>query len=438
MTKQDRLEKGGNPFYIDVDGEGFVQEVEEELNDCAINIKDSATNSKPVVEKSVTLDVSYATHVAPLTIIRRPLTQQESELHRSTVLELRRFIYNSIVSEDFCVSCDVVNTINGSTGVLSEISDVSSVESPDVVKEPIDAKSPSPSATTIDRGEGGSRKAQRLMGPPMPKPQPPVSESNTTKRKKDNELRLTGLRRKIALEETNITDPAQQKTVETVDARGNDAIRLEVNTKKLSNIVADIEHVQMCSSVPFPRLFRLARENLSAGLVSAGRRYFLASDSVKMQVQQKCHKTFLAHFYRRKRSVCFFCGLISCARTANSKQRCDAMRCQQCSFRHKWGRQRCNDRGEMVDYYHRTNDWRKRRVNPWLSVPKKIKACLKCFHCGKPGEANFLCRGLSCPQGAATIDYRCLEMLGKQNLDRLVRQKPHMFRHLRDRTFEFT
>ncbi|GIX62962.1 zinc finger CCHC domain-containing protein 7-like isoform X1 [Babesia caballi] len=428
-------------FSLDVEGEGFVPE-EEEFADCAINVRDSQPIREPIAERLLTVDIPSATHIAPLTTIRRPLSEPEARLHRQTVLELRRFIYNSIVCEDFCASCQVVKAPRDAPGRLSEVSDISSSDSLVSIDGVEDLPPPSPSATSIQGGDDGPRKAPRLQNSSslahhgaarsaQPVAGAPLINPGVSM------PRLAGLRCKVASADRSASYEAGGTASETVDATDEDAIKLELSVRRLSNIVTDIEHVQMCSSVPFPRLFRLSKENLSAGLISAGRRYFLAAGSETTLGELGSHKSFLAHFYRRKRSVCFFCGFSTCPRTLNCKKHCSSLRCSRCSFVHRWAKNRCRDQGDMVDYYLRTNDWRQRRDTPWMRVPKNLKTYLVCFYCCKPGDAGFKCRGVSCPRGAATLDYRCLEMLGKVDLDRLVRQKPQMFRHLRDRTFEF-
>ncbi|GFE54108.1 long-chain fatty acid ligase, putative [Babesia ovis] len=461
MAVNSKTENADSLFYLDLEGEGFVPAVEEEFADCAINVKNLHNKKKAGTENVVTLNLPCAGHVEPLNTIRRRLTAEEDELYRGTVLKIRKYIYNSIVSEDFCISCDHLNGDELLSEGLSEISDVSSSESIYGTHEPGRVTLPSPSAMTVDCAEDGPRKAPRIdiatyqhktrqtdkVKHNEPVDTTAIDTSEIQDVVMDNmetsgttevaEPRISGLRRKIANDNQSDTQDVKDRDDTTLDIVGNDGIRMVVDMKKLSNTVTDIEHVQMCSSVPFRRLFRLSRENLSAGLVNAGKRYFLAGDSVKTHVEQKCYKSFLAHLYRRKKSVCFFCGFLSCARTENCKQRCDSMRCLQCSFKHKWRKERCKDKGGMVEFYHRTNDWRNRRNNPWHSIPKKVRSHLKCFQCGKPGEANIACRGVSCPRGAETIDYRCLELLGKNNLNAMVRQKPHMFKHLRERFFEF-
>ncbi|CDR94371.1 hypothetical protein, conserved [Babesia bigemina] len=471
-------------FSLDVEGEGFVPETEEEFTDCSINIKPSQAQLKPSFENTAGFEVSSATYVRPLRALNRPLTSEETKLCRQTILHMRRCIYSMIANEDFCVSCDVAGTNKGDMSQLSDISDTSS-DSP--MSEDSNVRQPSPSATTVNHSIEGSRKASRLdSGAKLAKTshrtdrgreEASSAEQNPKLTRRDKPtgkrgssqagdhcstdvvagtedggsaagsakgpyqaaptLRLTGMKLKRATAEDATSDRDATGADTSVDATADDAIKLTVSTSKLSNAVTDIEHTQMSSSVPFPRFSRSSRGNMPGGLSRNGRRYFFASDGEKLGPLPNCHMTFLAHLYRRKRSVCFFCGFVTCPRTSSPANNCPSMRCSRCSFKHKWGRNQCKDKGDMVKFYHRTSDWRQRRENPWSRMPKHIRAAAKCFYCGKPGEANFRCRGISCPKGADTLEVRCLELLGKKNLDRMVRQMPLMFTHLRDRHFEF-
>lgn len=440
----------GSLFSLDVEGEGFVPELEEDSSDCAINIKETHAKAEPAAEKLETIEVPCATYVGPPGIIRNTLSKQEAELYRNTVLDVRRYLYNSIVCEDFCVSCEISRNDSPAIEQISDVTDETSDASTDEVSHsPSGADGtmhPSPSATTVDEGIDGSRKAPRIHSVvPVSNPsssrctdeKTSIDSGKTTPTEKidgnNHADRVLGLVTKGA---SNDGD-ADTSSRSHVDATANDKIRLTVSVKRLSNIVTDIEHVYMCSSLPFPRLFRLSRENLSSGLAAAGRRFFLASESAKRYVHSSCHKSFLAHLYRRKRSICFFCGFLNCPRTANCKQYCQSMRCHRCSFMHKWGKNRCNDKGSMVQYYLRSNDWRNKRNNPWHNVRENTRNALLCFYCGKAGEANFKCRKMACPRAAATIEYRCVELLGKSRLDHLVRDKPEMFKHLRDPNYVF-
>lgn len=448
MTKRHHTALEDSLFSLDLKGEGYVPEPEDDVTDWSINIKDKHSKKEPASEKLESIEIPSATYIPALRAIPKTLSAEDEELYRRTVLDVRRFVYNSIVSEEFCVSFEVKKKGAYGPNQLSDVSDVESdpetSTSPAVIQRKVARVSNSPSANTVDEGIYGSRKAQKFN----------VADSDSSSiassadleehkehdvsdapkevgRKKGAELGLiTGLRTKSAVK-------SEGENAEVVDATDGDSIKLTVNVKKLGNIITDIEHVQLCASVPFPRLFRLARENVSSGLLAAGRRYFLASETAKGYVQSSCHKSFLAHLYRRKRSVCFFCGLLSCSRTISSKQPCDSMRCHRCSFLHKWGKNRCNDGGSMVQYYLKSNDWRNKRRNPWNNVPSKLRNVIRCFYCGKLGDASAKCRPMACPNAASSIEYRCLELLGKGRLDHLVREKPEMFHHLRDPNYVF-
>nr|BAN65022.1 hypothetical protein [Babesia bovis] len=437
-------------FYVDVEGEGFVPAVEEEFADCAINVKDTQKKGKSSIEKTIKLHLPRVAHTGNLSMIRRSLTPSETALHKETVLRIGKFIYNSIAVEDFCISFDVERNSKKTEDDLSEISDVSSVQSDSDIPDALTNSSPSRYARCS--GPAGPRKVPRTDNAAymnkdfqsnsridrqhdLSVAQNHIDDvtmtDNSDTRPKTKSLdipQLCGITRKLK----NCADVMADEPA-TMDVCGNDGIQLQLDMQKLTNTVTDIEHVQMCSSVPFRRLFRISKENLSQGLLNAGKRYFLSGDGKKTVTTEPSHKAYLAHLYRRKRSVCFFCGFLTCPRTENSKQRCEAMRCTNCSFKHKGGRNGCKDKRNMVEYYHRTNDWRSKRTNPWFNMSKQIKMHLRCFNCNKPGEANMACRGVSCPKGIDTLDYRCLELLGKQSLHTLVRQKPQMFKHLRDR-----
>ncbi|KAK1443478.1 hypothetical protein BgAZ_203540 [Babesia gibsoni] len=447
MEKNSHTAAKDSLFSIDIEGEGFVPEPEEDYTECSINVKEKSSNKEKVAEKVETIEIQSATRICPFKTIRKVLSKEQEELYRTTLLDLRRFLYNSIVCEDFCVAFEVSKAKADHTNHVSDISDIESEVSPSDAVASQDTEKvvpPSPSAFTVDEGIYGSRKAPRLDSVTN------VSNNDSSHSAKGDYTVSTGRNQQHEAvvdknSATAVLSGIRTKAVAnnsgdegtTIDAAWDDCIKLTVNVKKLTNTLTDIEHVQMCSSVPFPRLFRIPRENISSGLITAGKRYFLASDSESKLVHSICHKTFLAHLYRRKRSVCFFCGRIKCPRSINSKQSCENMRCHRCSFIHKWGKNKCQDPGTMLQYYLCSNDWRNERRNHWINIPERLRGYIKCFYCGKSGDASFHCRKIACPRAAETLKYRCLELLGRPKLDQLVRQKPEMFRHLRDPDFVF-
>uniref|UniRef100_A0A3B0MGZ6 Uncharacterized protein n=1 Tax=Theileria annulata TaxID=5874 RepID=A0A3B0MGZ6_THEAN len=416
-------------YSLDVTGESFSEPLdldsETQDDEPSINVKDFSDSKLNVVdEETKVIRIDLATHIRDLSSVNQSGCPELYELYRKITMDIRKFIYNSIISEDFCVNFSIShgdsdNKVEG-TGKGGLKSDNSSlvVNMADVTPE--QPNSDLKSAMSIDG-------LNEVMSIEMMKS---YSSSNSIQS-------ITSSSSLSSIKNDHVDD------IDEISPSTNlDCIVLELSPNKLNRTVTEMAHVQMRRFFSsYPKSFKIATGNVGADVYAMGKRYYISSDSqasdFNIDSSQPSHSLFLAHLYRRQRSICYYCGFTRCARSASSKNMCEYQKCIKCVAYHKWSRNSCKANGKLLEHYLSQNDWQIRRSNYWASVPKHIRQMLRCFYCNNEGDGNFKCQGLSCPEGNATLRIRCLELMGANELNSERRRIPHNFPHLKRINFVF-
>ncbi|KAF5153457.1 hypothetical protein TpMuguga_01g02485 [Theileria parva strain Muguga] len=416
-------------YSLDVTGETFSEPLEVDSepqeDEPSINVKEFSDSKLNVLdEETKTIRIDLATHIRDLSSVNQSSCPELYEKYRKITMDIRKFIYNSIISEDFCVNFSISRgessdkvEVDGKSRVNSDNGNL--VENMgDITPEPLSSELKT--AMSIDGLNEVMSIEMRKSFSPSNSVQSISSSSSLSSLKNEN------------LDDIDEISPSTNM----------DCILLELSPTKLNRTVTEMAHVQMRRFFSsYPKSFKIATGNVGADVYAMGKRYYISSDSqssdYNIDSAKPCHSLFLAHLYRRQRSICYYCGFTRCARSASSKNMCEFQKCVKCVGYHKWSRNSCKANGKLLEHYLSQNDWQGRRSNYWGSVPKHIRQMLRCFYCNNEGDANFKCQGLSCPEGNATLRIRCLELMGANELNNERRKTPQNFPHLKRSNFVF-
>ncbi|EKX73949.1 conserved hypothetical protein [Theileria equi strain WA] len=408
-------------FSLDTVGEGFVEPNEESDEDTSsINIKNADAADSNADHKLDWIKISSASQIRDLHNVRHKLSPEDIENYRKLTLEIRKFLYNSMVGEDFCVSCETHAGIDENEAIEVE-----------------EERNESQNAEKNAAGSAGKGLEARV-----------TSNVSSMEIISDDDDEVISNISDSDSSKADSLESLENKEVVKVEDVPNDPsyIFLCISPAKLNRIVKDMAHVQMRTFfASFPRSFKISTGNVGSDVLTMGNRYYLSTgnntslnDTASALTPETCgHSLYLSHLYQRQRTVCYFCGLLHCARSASSKNPCSFQRCPKCMLSHKWSKNLCRENGSALHRALDENNWRKKRRNVWSSQPKRIKMMCPCFFCANGGEANFKCQGLSCKAGESTLWRRCIELLGTRELEYEKRKKPQLFLHLKKKDFVF-
>ncbi|KAK2196773.1 hypothetical protein BdWA1_002022 [Babesia duncani] len=386
-------------FSLDIYGEAYkgpnatLKPVEEsiDIDETNLNVKSSAVSGGLNVQEPYKV-LKFPINKKPLHLYtcKQKLSPDDAELCSSLIRNIRQFVYNAIQQESFCASYKVETT----------------AATPET--QALESRSPQTcSKTTSDDVDAVSN----------------VSDSDS----------LVSL----DLDDSFTLDSGEKKPTGEAEY-----INLELLQNSLTQTLREIEHLKMSSNgAPILRQSRMGPDGSGGKQISSTRRYYsnygmvLGDDDVENRPRNP-HVVFLSHLYRRKRNICYYCGFIRCARSSSSVNNCEYRSCQKCANIHRGGGA-CRSNPMVVDYFLEDNNWRNVRRNPWKTQPDYIKRFLRCFYCGAHGDSNFKCQGLSCPNGASTLNYRCLEYLKPKQIESIAKKNRHHFPHLYSHTHTF-
>ncbi|BAM39337.1 conserved hypothetical protein [Theileria orientalis strain Shintoku] len=438
-------------FSLDVTGEIYPEEPVVEVDspaeeESSINVKNASESKDNVLERDTKLvKISLASHIRDIHRVDHSKNPAQYELYRNITMEIRKFIYNSIVSEDFCINCTVVQD--------SDQKATAEASGDQLQVGGRAQRNPGSSETLTCSEECAPRMDFDVEAVVSPKTSMSLDTANDVSSVAMDDM-LEPLTSSEA-ESVGSEDSLQSLSLETSSQRANadpegsgdfrasDCIMLRLSPAKLNRTVMEMAHVQMKRFFSsYPKNFKIATGHVGADVFAFGRRYYVSSDQASGELRldklRRNHVFYLAHLYRRQRSVCYYCGFLRCARSSSSKNPCEFQKCSKCVGTHKWSYNACKGNGKQLEEYLRTSDWRIPRFNVWSSQPKHVKELLRCFYCKNEGEANFKCQGLSCPEGLDTLHIRCLELLGKTALKQEHHRNPHLFPHMSRSDFVFT
>ncbi|UKK00634.1 hypothetical protein MACK_000708 [Theileria orientalis] len=438
-------------FSLDVTGESFPEEPVVEVDspaeeESSINVKNTSDSKDNVLERDTKLvKISLASHIRDIHRIDHSKNPGQYELYRNITMEIRKFIYNSIVSEDFCINCTVVKDPDRQS---------SSDASDDPLQMGNGVQQNSGSIETLKYSEEtDSQMDFDEEGIISPKTSMSLDTANDISSAVMDDMleSLTSSEAETIGSEDSLKsislEPGSQSgnsdSEASGDFRASDCIMLRLSPTKLNRTIMEMAHVQMRRFFSsYPKNFKIATGNVGADVFALGRRYYVSSDQASGELRldnlKRNHVFYLSHLYRRQRSVCYYCGFVRCARSSASKNPCEFQKCSKCAGTHKWSYNACKGNGKLLEQYLRSSDWRIRRANIWSSQARPIKELLRCFYCNNEGEANFKCQGLSCPEGLDTLNIRCLELMGKSTLKQERHRNPHLFPHMNKSDFVFT
>ncbi|UKJ88228.2 hypothetical protein MACJ_000672 [Theileria orientalis] len=437
-------------FSIDVTGERFPEEPVVEVDspaeeESSINVRNDSDSKNNELERDTKLvKISLASHIRDIHRIDHSKNPAQYELYRNITMEIRKFIYNSIVSEDFCINCTVVKDSDPQS--TSDASD-------DQLQLDTGVQRSSCSAETIansDETYGRMDFDERAIISPKTSMSLDTANDITSSVMDDMLESLTSSEAETISSEDSLksisleTGPqgGNSDSETNGDFRASDCIMLRLSPTKLNRTIMEMAHVQMRRFFSsYPKNFKIITGNVGADVFTLGRRYYVSSDQTSGQVGldnlKRNHVFYLSHLYLRQRSVCYYCGFVRCARSSSSKNPCQFQKCSKCVGTHKWSYNACKGTGKLLEQYLRSSDWRIRRSNIWSSQARPIKEFLRCFYCNNEGEANFKCQGLSCPEGLETLPIRCLELMGKSALKQERHRNPRLFPHMSNSDFVF-